>query len=672
MLENNNHLPFEQLVINNNDEIFSKIKLTLNDAKSEILIAAAWFTDDQLFEIILNKLKEGIKLALIIGENQENLKLPFEQITKAGGRFIKIKSVGYGIMHQKFCVIDRKIAIHGSYNYTINARNNNHESVIYTTHKATVEQLVKDFETIFARATTINEGGDPNDGPILELQTNPQSSSNVQESQESLKVRQFEGVLRTLVEAEVSHFNRQEIYNHGKQRSESCNGDFNIINSSLDTLYYNFLNDIDITEEKKNMLLVKINEHTEKSKKIIDLDLANKQNLTKITSNSNREVYTRTIGEINTSIEVTNNRIEATRTIEITDIKKRIHIEENKIHDLNREYLRPKLKMFEFIPLLAFSVLLFIYLLLFYSSAGYILIYSTRDADVAMLSGIPLQDASVFDGDALSKAFGHGFFGGLFVILFFFIPLCFTQAHRVVKNKVVAGILAYGIGLFIVDFLVAIFVSKSIQEIKFLTNKSNVEWTFFSSFTDLNFYLVFILGGFALLMFKFTFSKLLQQFEARNPTFQAQQAKFDVEKHRQEINNLEFQILEFERKIDNYRNENVELSRKKEEQQYKLDHLPTNEARQLQNLIDESNSIKEHFNFISNLYINKVENNNPRISMDALKDRINTFMEGWNDYLHSYFAIPIAIDKSIKASSEVQNWMTSKIDKHQIDTRVAN
>ena len=319
-----------------------------------------------------------------------------------------------------------------------------------------------------------------------------------------------------------------------------------------------------------------------------------------------------------------------------------------------------------------FTIVLFVYLLLFYSSAGYILVYSERDANTAILSGLQLQDASVFDADALTKAFDHGWFGGIFVILFFFIPLCFTQADRVINHKFAAGFLSYGIGLFLIDFLVAILVSKSIQDLKILTNKSSIEWEFRSAFSDLNFYLVFVLGGLALLMFKFTFSKFLQQFEARNPTFQAQQAKFDVEKSHAEIRKFEMQILDTERLIDSLKNEIVDLNTKKDEFKYKLDHLPSTEARELQNHLDEANSLKEHYKFISGLYTNKVENNNPRISIDALKDRINTFLEGWNDYLHSYFSISIAIDKSIKASTEVHTWLDSKIKNHQIDTRVTN
>ena len=118
-------------------KIFEILKQVLSTAKFEILIASSWFTDPVLFDIILERLRANVKVNIIIAENIDNEKLPFDKINDLGGFCIKIKNVGYGMMHQKFCVVDQKIAVHGSYNYTLNARNNNHESVIYTTYKKT-------------------------------------------------------------------------------------------------------------------------------------------------------------------------------------------------------------------------------------------------------------------------------------------------------------------------------------------------------------------------------------------------------------------------------------------------------------------------------------------------------------------------------------------------------
>jgi phosphatidylserine/phosphatidylglycerophosphate/cardiolipin synthase-like enzyme len=100
-----------QQVLHDNKEIYARIESELRNATSQILVAASWFTDDELFDILLLKLSEGIQIELIIADNQENEKLDFSLLSAKGAEVLKIKNVGYGMMHQKFCVIDRRICI---------------------------------------------------------------------------------------------------------------------------------------------------------------------------------------------------------------------------------------------------------------------------------------------------------------------------------------------------------------------------------------------------------------------------------------------------------------------------------------------------------------------------------------------------------------------------------
>lgn len=92
----------------------------------------AWFTDDELFDILIDKANQGVVVSVIVADHSDNEKLNFDLLNHIPtGEVIKIKNVGYGMMHQKFCIIDRKIVINGSYNWSKNAKNN-HENVIVT------------------------------------------------------------------------------------------------------------------------------------------------------------------------------------------------------------------------------------------------------------------------------------------------------------------------------------------------------------------------------------------------------------------------------------------------------------------------------------------------------------------------------------------------------------
>lgn len=105
----------------------------------------AWFTNDELFDILLDRANHGVQVSVILPEHADNEKLDFEILDRSpNAEVIKIKNVGYGMMHQKFCVIDRKVAIKGSYNWSKNAKNN-HENVIVTNFSKTVEEFVRTF-----------------------------------------------------------------------------------------------------------------------------------------------------------------------------------------------------------------------------------------------------------------------------------------------------------------------------------------------------------------------------------------------------------------------------------------------------------------------------------------------------------------------------------------------
>lgn len=58
------------------------------------------------------------------------------------------------------------------------------------------------------------------------------------------------------------------------------------------------------------------------------------------------------------------------------------------------------------------------------------------------------------------------------------------------------------------------------------------------------------------------------------------------------------------------------------------------------------------------------------ISVDALKDRINVFLEGWNDFLHKEYAVSKAIAKTAQASEVAAEWQAQKLYVNQIDKRI--
>ena len=115
--------------INNNakfSHIENDILEELNKAKVSIVLAMAWFTNDVLLEKLREKKDSGVRVEIVIYDDGVNTK---HGVDLTGFDYIKIKAQRGGIMHNKFCVIDNQVVIHGSYNWTNNAESRNDETV---------------------------------------------------------------------------------------------------------------------------------------------------------------------------------------------------------------------------------------------------------------------------------------------------------------------------------------------------------------------------------------------------------------------------------------------------------------------------------------------------------------------------------------------------------------
>ena len=141
------------------DDIKNVIANELKMAKQSIYVAVAWFTDRELFAILTDKAKEGVKVYLCITDDSINTKseLPYEELFENGGYIHKLQKV---LMHNKYCVIDEKDIITGSYNWTYSASKNNIENIIITTGDISLAlRYINEFNRITGRKSELQVGG---------------------------------------------------------------------------------------------------------------------------------------------------------------------------------------------------------------------------------------------------------------------------------------------------------------------------------------------------------------------------------------------------------------------------------------------------------------------------------------------------------------------------------
>lgn len=107
--------------------IQNRILKALDEARVSIIIVMAWFTNETLFNKLVEKNKEGLDVKLAIYDDGINRRhgVDFSQLSHI---MIKKGQRG-GLMHNKFCVIDNQVVITGSYNWSDNAEFKNDENV---------------------------------------------------------------------------------------------------------------------------------------------------------------------------------------------------------------------------------------------------------------------------------------------------------------------------------------------------------------------------------------------------------------------------------------------------------------------------------------------------------------------------------------------------------------
>jgi len=133
------------------NEIRANILKEIYASKKSLKIAVAWFTNYELFIAILQKCKDKIPVELIIINDSINLKkfgLDFNLFIQEGG--VLYFGESETLMHHKFCIIDDKILVNGSYNWTYWAETQNNENITIIKEE---DELLEKFDAEFAKIT---------------------------------------------------------------------------------------------------------------------------------------------------------------------------------------------------------------------------------------------------------------------------------------------------------------------------------------------------------------------------------------------------------------------------------------------------------------------------------------------------------------------------------------
>ena len=135
-------------LITNGTEIKQRIISEINKAQQCLYLAMAYFTDRDIAMAIIEAKNRNVLVDIILSSNAQNETVKL--MLKGASVSVHAFDTGdaRGIMHHKFCLIDNKVSINGSYNYSFNASTNNVENIQVSDDVAVYAQFLSEFERL--------------------------------------------------------------------------------------------------------------------------------------------------------------------------------------------------------------------------------------------------------------------------------------------------------------------------------------------------------------------------------------------------------------------------------------------------------------------------------------------------------------------------------------------
>lgn len=516
-------------LITNGTEIKQRIISEINNANQVIYVAMAWFTDRDIAMAIIDAKNRNLSIDIILSSNAQNetVKLMLK------GANIKVHAFETGdvrgIMHHKFCLIDNKISINGSYNYSINASNNNVENIQVSDDTKVYSQFLNEFERLrynIDHNIGVNNTFIP---PLQQVQATP--SLNI--------VDTFSEQLNNLVYSS-SQINTEEYKQKGFTNSKENKGSIDIFRTEYNKIKEDiktFATDEGLSS-KKNILTSNISNAFESAKTNLEIEKQDKINIEKRNNELEKRQIKDKIEELKQEKSILESGNQNTAQKGLLQVNK--EIEKNK---LERRALEQSLIIKKFwsigtiLVLVALGIFVF-YLSIFFASAIYKVFFESNIIRESLQAGINPGIPQLVDANAIIKIFRQqGFLFGFIAALFFLIPILLSNLKILGSENKLVNNLLFWVGLIIFDLVVSTMVAYNTDEIKGLLVGRESKMQIWDVVNHGEFYLIFAFGMFPLILTHFLIDYTINAYK------KSQRELVDAEKNRK-IQFLDEEMLE--------------------------------------------------------------------------------------------------------------------------------
>jgi hypothetical protein len=609
-------------IITSGTDIKQRILTEINNANLSIYVAMAWFTDRDIANAIIEAKNRTTNIDIILSSNVQNetVKLMF----KGAGITVHAFETGdsRGIMHHKFCLIDNKISINGSYNYSYNASNNNVENIHVSDDPSIYSQLYSEFERLkynidhnIAVNAVIQE---PEKKPEPVRQTNA--------------IDTFSQQLHNLVYS-AAQINTDEYHKQGYDTSKESSGNtdiFRVEYGNIKEVIKAYATDEGLSS-KKNVLTFNVFSAYESMKNNLETE---KQENTSIAKRNNEIERRQTSDKLN-AIKQEKSALESgnenTGEKGLLQINK--EIEKNK---LERKSLEQSFIVKPFWSpatiLISFFLVVFVcYLSVFFASALYKMLFEgnviRNSLEVGVNPGLP----KLVDANAIVKVFRQeGALFGFIATIFFMFPVLLSNIKLIGSERKFVNNLLFWVGLLIFDVIVAAMIAINTDEIKNLLKGTESTLKLWEVVKEGEFWMIFMFGMVPLIITHYLIENITTAYK------KSRRDIVDAEKDRK-IQILDQELIELNSTKDSLVNKiklKDEEIKEKEGEILKLESSLNSEQTQIENKYSE---LQKQIKSIYDDFNAKIISG--KIFTDVIFDTvISAYKSGFVEFLPTYYA----------------------------------
>lgn len=623
-------------IITNGTEIKQRILSEVNNANQSIYLAMAYFTDRDIAMALVSAKNRNVFVDVILSSNIQNDTVKL--ILKGANIIIHAFETGdvRGIMHHKFCLIDNKITINGSYNYSINASNNNVENIHVSDDNSVYSQFFSEFERL--KYNIDNQ---------IAVNTTAQISENKIQLIEPINIIDtFSKRLHDLIYS-AAQIDTAEYRQQGNDNSTESKGSIDIFR----TEYNNIKERIKTyaTDEglgnMKNILTSNISIAYESTKTNLETEQLEKISIEKRSNDLEKRQIIDRISEIKHEKSILESGNQNTDEKGLLQINK--EIEKNKLErkTLEQSFVVKKFWNLGTILSTLFLVILAFYLSFFFASAVYKVLFEYNVIQTSVEAGVRPNLPELFDADAIVKIFKQkGAFFGFVGVIFFVFPVALSNIKLFGSKNKWINALMFWVGLIIFDVVVAAMIAKNTDEIKSLLIGKESQLEFWEVVKHGEFWMIFMFGMIPLIIVHYVIDKIFNAYK------NSQRDLVDAEKNRK-IQFLDEEMIDLNSEKDSL---TIKVKEKEEEinqQNTKVLNLETeinNRQTQIENRYTElQNQIKAIYDDFNARIVSG------KIFTDVIFGSvISAYKSGFIEFLPEYYATD-EVTKRVQAIEQV-------------------